>query len=605
MGNKRSNKKSNATAKKVIKPSYKLTMENVITRLIACWCLTVFIEHFKNFELAAQSSFSLSRFAIHYIICFLIVSVVHYYIEKPEFDAYYLLGSLVLFGFELNRSESSAYIVIATFFVFALAIYYYKDTYIKLFRDINKPAIRYVLLALIGVSITFAIAFLTVLRYEQSSSSTYDMGIFAQMFYNMKDNFSLNTTCERFEEMSHLHVHTSLIYYLILPIYFVFPHSSTLLVVQALAIGIGVIPLYLLAKKLEFSETMSIVICAIYALSPATFGGAFYDFHENVFLIPILLFLFYSYEANKLIPTIIFSVLTCMVKEDATLFIIVMGAYALLGRKDIKRGIIMMAIGGIAMILAFSYIAKYGDGLMTNHYANLVHPDSEGLVGILATLVTNPGYLITQMINTDKIEFILDVLMPVGFLAFATKHVERYILLIPFVFVNLLPEYAYQHDVFYQYVFGPYMFILYVVILNLADIKDSDKLKHIMLVCLITGVCAFMSQYGTKTYYYENYKLAKDTTATLKEVYDSIPDDSSVSASTFFLPKLAKRDVIYMIDGAVVNKGEIYDTEYAIFDYRPGFATETVDQEKMLYLSNGYEEIDFENEVYSLLKKVN
>jgi uncharacterized membrane protein len=293
----------------------------------------------------------------------------------------------------------------------------------------------------------------------------------------------------------------------------------------------------------------------------------------------------------------------CTVKEDATLFAIILGAYSIISRRNIKRGIIITLIGLIAMAIAFAYIAKYGDGLMTNHYSNLVPSDHEGLLGILATLLTNPGYLVDQIMQEDKIKFLITIILPVGFMAFTNRHLSRYVLLVPFVFVNLLPEYVYQHNIYFQYVFGPYMFIVYVAVLNIYDVKEYNKRHHYLLLIAVIGIVSFISQLSTKTYYIDNYKTNTDTMEILEEAFKEIPDDASVSASTFLVPKLAKRDTIFMIDGAVVTNNEIFDTDYAIFDTRPGYADENVTAEEQLYVSNGYVEVSSESDVYVLLKK--
>ncbi len=591
------------------KPSHKretitITYENIITRLIATWCIIVLIESkATDFTLNAFSNISLPSFGLHYIICFGILSLFHYAVRASGYDAVILLISLVSFGTALTITNSEPYILLAVFLVLALCVYYYRDCYLAMIPDIKKEKTTIIITAAIGILLTTALAVITICRFEISSSSTFDMGIFAQMYYNMKENFNLNTTCERQTLLSHLNVHTSLIYYLFLPIYMVFPHTETLLILQAIAVGIGVLPLYLLTKKIGFNNTERVILVLTYALSPAAFGGVFYDFHENVFLIPLLLFLFWCYESDYLIPTILLSVGVCTVKEDATLFVIILGLYSIISKRNIKKGIIITLIGLIAMALAFSYIAKCGNGLMTNHYQNLVNPEYEGLLGILATLLTNPGYLISQIMQEDKLKFIISVILPIGFMAFTTKHLSRYILLIPFVFVNLLPEYTYQHDIFYQYVFGPYMFILYVAILNIYDIKEQKLRYHYLTLIVLIGVVAFCSRISTKTYYIDNYKNNTEVMSTLDKAFKEIPDNASVSSSTFFLPKLARRDTIYMIDGAIIDSNEIFDTDYAIFDLRPGYADENVTAEEQLYVSNGYVEVSSEDDVYVLLKK--
>jgi len=91
-----------------------------------------------------------------------------------------------------------------------------------------------------------------IFRYLTFSCPTYDMGLFSQMFYNMKETGLPLTTLERDALLSHFKVHLSPIYYLMLPFYCIFPHPLTLQVLQAAVMASALIPLRLICKKRGF-----------------------------------------------------------------------------------------------------------------------------------------------------------------------------------------------------------------------------------------------------------------------------------------------------------------------------------------------------------------
>ena len=80
----------------------------------------------------------------------------------------------------------------------------------------------------------------TYWKYASFSTSTYDFGIFAQMFEMMKDTGAPLTTVERDELLSHFAVHFSPVFYLLLPGYFLVQGPEYLLLVQAAAVAAGV-----------------------------------------------------------------------------------------------------------------------------------------------------------------------------------------------------------------------------------------------------------------------------------------------------------------------------------------------------------------------------
>ena len=120
----------------------------------------------------------------------------------------------------------------------------------------------------------------TVCRYLLNWSSTFDFGIFSQMYYYMK-------------------VHMSPAYYLFLPIYWLFPSQITLFVIQAGVIAAGVIPCYLIAKEKGLPPYAVLGFCSIYCMYPALIGGAFYDFHENAMLPFFILWSLYFMQRKK------------------------------------------------------------------------------------------------------------------------------------------------------------------------------------------------------------------------------------------------------------------------------------------------------------------
>ena len=104
----------------------------------------------------------------------------------------------------------------------------------------------YILVAALTVMMTAQVAFVSMARHWCYSSSTFDLGIFAQMYEYMATDFTLNTTLERNVLLSHFEVHFSPIYYLLLPFYMIFRSVEFLLTAQAVVCFSGIIPLLLL-----------------------------------------------------------------------------------------------------------------------------------------------------------------------------------------------------------------------------------------------------------------------------------------------------------------------------------------------------------------------
>jgi uncharacterized membrane protein len=188
-----------------------------------------------------------------------------------------------------------------------------------------------------GVLSAFVIGFVTCLRHINLLTPTYDFGIWCQMFHNMSETLNPLTTCERGELLSHFAVHLSPIYYLILPFYLIFPSPLTLQIAQAIIIAGGIVPFYLLMRRYTLSHRACVVFSLIYLLYPVISKGCFYDLHENCFLLPLLLWVFWAYESEKLSLLPVFTVLCCLIKEDAAVYVAIFALYCLLSGENKKR----------------------------------------------------------------------------------------------------------------------------------------------------------------------------------------------------------------------------------------------------------------------------
>lgn len=579
--------------------------KHLVTRLFSSWILISLMNSFlsSNFlELEFCAIESLPFYLLKVLLCFFMLTLLES-ISPISLDCILLLAGTFGYSIRVLSASNDVYLLFGVCIFSAFVLYFY-------FSEISQWLPRltlskrtfFILILILAISVTGFITVQTISRYCLSRSSTFDMGIFIQMFHNMKENFNMYTSCERNEWLSHSNVHTSVFFYLLLPVYCLFPYAQTLLVLQAGAVLLGFYPLILLCRHYQISRKCTFAFCLIYGLSPATTGGCFYDFHENVFLIPLLLFLFYYYEKKYLFCTLITALLVCSVKEDATLFVLVFGVYLLLGKRNIKYAFPLLGIGSIWMFFAFRHLFIHGQGLMTNHYSNLVCEENGGLLSILQTLLVNPAYLLTQMFQEDKLPFMIAVFLPLTILPFYTKKYSRFILLIPFLFINLLPSYIYQHSIFYQYVFAPYMFLLYLSLMNLSEINKKPR-QAILLLCVSFCCYSFVSQISSKSYYWSDYRTNTGRRMSIQKMLSQIPEDASVSANTFFVPQLAQRKTIYMLDSQIVENQHIYETDYAVFDLRNGYADETLSEEIMLYENRGYTTLDEQPELYLILKK--
>lgn len=174
----------------------------------------------------------------------------------------------------------------------------------------------------------------SISRYSAYMAHNFDFGIFTQMFENMRTTGLPDTTVERNVLMSHFGVHFSPFYYVLLPFYAICPRPETLLVLQALFVAAGVVPVILICRRLGLSPTAQSACALIYIFFPALANGCLYDFHENKFLTVLIMWALYFIVKENTIGTIVFCALTLTVKEDAAIYIMAIALYIILSQKN-------------------------------------------------------------------------------------------------------------------------------------------------------------------------------------------------------------------------------------------------------------------------------
>ncbi len=570
-----------------------------IQRFISSWCITAFIT-----LLNTEGDFTLKTYAqninILIITCitagvFIFLTITDKLLKRYLYhkrtvgdetterrfytDDYALALSLLAYSTVLVYRFKDFYFYIGiTCLLVILGVYFLKKD--RLGLDYIKIPLwsAAVICGLAAVGCAVFIGGLTSLRYLTYSTPNFDFGIFVNMFHNMSESLQPVTTCERDKLLSHFSVHVSPIYYLILPFYYIFPFAVTLQIAQAIIVTSAVIPLFLIARKRGLSPRAIAAVCIIFCFYPALSGGCFYDIHENCFLVPLVLWMFYFIEIKKYSGLYICAMLTLFVKEDAAVYVAFVAIYLLIDNRDFKRGPTLLVMSIVYFLGVVFYLNVYGEGIMAARYSNYINKGG-GLDSIIINLFRNPALLFVESFNNNKLIFLLQMFMPVAFLPFVTKRISRLTLLLPMVLINLMPDYKYQHSIYYQYTFGVTAFLFYASVLNISEMTAALK-RSLITLSVTASVMMFNATVLDKLYYIEKYNNLSDEIEILNSCINNIPSDASVQASTFLVPQLAQRSLIYEVDSKNATEYLVIDLRYEEDDY--------IDFLIELYQSDGY-----------------
>jgi uncharacterized membrane protein len=453
-----------------------------------------------------------------------------------------------------------------------LALLYARETILALFPAFGISSKTLIILySVFGILCAFFIAAITCARYYTFSVGTFDFGIFAQMFDNMKKTGLPFTTLEREGEILHFQVHISPIYYLILPFYCLFPFPATLQIAQAIIIALGLIPLRLICKGHGLSNACTAAVGLLYIFFPALSGGAMYDIHENCFLTVVVLFVFYSIEAKKNIFLLVSVIMVLAVKENATLYVMPIALYFVLSRKDIRRGLLL----GIAAVFYFfiteGILATVGETMLQSlHMSNfLYNGTNESVMGqVLKAIIMNPAYFFQQCASGNFIQFLIYMLLPLAGLILYQKNFYKYILFAPFILFSLTPVWRYYKDIGFQYNFANTGIFFFLAICCLEELKPDKRIMR-LCVSIFAAVVLFSSSMLPRLKIISSYNNNKENFQSMESFLTSldIPPDASLTASPWFTSHLWKYRYLYVVPS---NPIESSNTDYVVIDARTG-----------------------------------
>ncbi len=219
----------------------------------------------------------------------------------------------------------------------------------------------------------------------------------------------------------------------------------------------------------------------------------------------------------------------------------------------------------------------------------------DGLFGMISNMIKNPAYVFKQLLTAKKLEFILWTMLPVMFVPIMVKKVSMYILLIPYLVINLLTDYSYQYNIGFQYTYGSCTLLIYMTILWFEG-KETVKKKIYIIGMLVATLFLTTSSLSRKNIYYTQFEQEHEINKEIFELLYSIPEEVSVRASTMFVTPISQRREVYRYESDI-------ETDYVVFDMRSSEErTKNKDDIKQM-LEGEYEKFDEIEDKILIIKK--
>ena len=296
---------------------------------------------------------------------------------------------------------------------------------------IPLPRMRLVLA--VGIAAYAAgFAALSVLRHSAFVTGRFDLGNMVQAVWSTAHGHVLRMTDLHGDQISRLAAHVDPILVVFAPLWWIWPSPDMLLVVQAIAVGVGAVPIYLLARKHLASARAGLGFALAYLLYPATGWLTLNEFHPVALATPLLLYAFWYLDEGRLVAFALAAVAASACKEEIALVVAGFGIWYAIARRRWIEGATIALLGGAWAALAIGVvIPHYNAGAESDFYGRYSEVGGSA-GGIVKTLFTHPLRIAEAAFGSRDVHYLLQLVTPLAALC----------LLAPLVLVAALPELA-------------------------------------------------------------------------------------------------------------------------------------------------------------------
>jgi len=380
---------------------------------------------------------------------------------------------------------------------------------------------------------------LSILRFRSFNAGRFDLGNMTQAVWATAHGHPLAVTNLEGDQVSRLGSHVDPILVFFAPLWWLWPSPSMLLAAQAVAIALGALPVFWLARKHVGSERAGIGFALAYLLYPAVQWLTLNEFHPVALACPLLLFAFWYLDEDRLVPFAVFAVLAALTKEEIPLVIAGMGVWYALSRRRFREGAAIAAIGLCMTAVSVEVVMPhFNAGASSRFY------ERYGALGgspreIVETIFTHPGRLFTTAFDREGLHYLIDLFLPLALL-FAAAPLAL-IAAAPELSLNLLSATHTQSSIHHHYTAGLIPPLIVASVLGAGRLAGGRKERGIVLATAAVAV-ALLANYGLGAIplwrdlpggeSYQAYAAHVSThDRVVERALDRIPGDAVVSAT--------------------------------------------------------------------------
>lgn len=404
-----------------------------------------------------------------------------------------------------------------------------------------------------------AFAVLAIRKHHSFHSNAYDLGLQQHVVWNTAHGRWFEYTymvAFNPDLVNHLGDHVNLILLPIAALYSLHDGPETLLVVQALAVASGMVPLFLVARRRIGRDGPALVLASLYLLHPALQAALLFDFHPIVLAAPLFLWSYYFATVRRDGWLVSATILLLATQENAALVVALLGVLvAIEGRR--RAGAALLAAGVAWFVTCyFAILPALNPGVGSNAFARYRHLGASWSE-VMVRVLMHPVEVAAGVLDASGRDYLRALLVPFGFVSLLAP--EILLCAASEVALNLLSDFPAQRTIDHQYA------SVIVAVAALAAVVGTGRTARFASVrlglpraavawSLAAWALAACTVVQTRSYgtiralgpEYEGVYADSDHARLGHEVLANVPDGVPVSAQGTIAPHLSRRPRVYV-----------------------------------------------------------
>jgi uncharacterized membrane protein len=330
---------------------------------------------------------------------------------------------------------------------------------------------------------------LSILRHRAFATGRFDLGNMVQAVWSTAHGHPLQITGLRGDQISRLGAHFDPILAAFTPLWLAWPSPDVLLVAQAIAVALGALPVFWLARKHLGSDRAGLGFALAYLVYPPTQWLTLNEFHAVALACPLLLFAIWYLDEGRLLPFTACAVVAATTKEEIALVVAGLGIWYALAHGKRLTGAAVAAAGVAAALVAIEVVIPQFNRAGTSSFFTRYSEVGSTPGGIVHTVLTDPLKIVTTAVTGRGLGYLARLVLPLGLLVVLAP--LALIAVLPELAVNLLSAATTQTSIRFHYTAGLIPVLLAAAVFGAARLRRARPAAPVatgvLVLCLASS----------------------------------------------------------------------------------------------------------------------